>query len=127
MAPWLLSYLKDRPVVLTRFPDGIDGKSFYQKDAPGFVPDWIRTERVWSGHAERKIDYFVCDDVESLLYLVNLGTIPLHLWASRVGQLERTDWCVLDLDPKGARFAHLVLLALSWPQLCVALQRTSFG
>ena len=89
---------------MTRYPDGIGGKSFFQKDAPGFAPDWIRTERMWSEDTQREIDYFVCDDVASLLYVINLGSIPLHLWASRAPTLERPDWCVLDLDPKGAPF-----------------------
>src|SRR6185437_16002946 len=62
MAPWLLPYIKDRPVVLTRYPDGINGKSFFQKDAPAFVPDWIRTERIWSEDTQRDIDYFICED-----------------------------------------------------------------
>src|SRR5947207_1932620 len=79
VAPLLLPYLRDRPLVLTRFPDGIDGKSFFQKDAPEFTPAWVRTERVYSKDAEREIDYFVVDDVESLRYVANSGTIPLHL------------------------------------------------
>ena len=104
ISPWLLPYLRNRPVVMTRYPDGIGGKSFFQKDAPGFAPDWIRTERMWSEDTQREIDYFVCDDVASLLYVVNLGSIPLHIWSSRAPTLERPDWCVLDLDPKGAPF-----------------------
>jgi bifunctional non-homologous end joining protein LigD len=111
IAPHLMPYLDDRPVVLTRYPDGIRGKSFFQKDAPGFVPDWIRTERMWSEHAERDVHYFVVDSVEALLYLANLGTIPLHLWASRVSSLQRPDWCILDLDPKDAPFDHVVRIA----------------
>ena len=63
ISPWLLPYLSERPVVLTRFPDGINGKSFYQKDAPAFTPDWLRTERMWSEATQREIDYFVVDDV----------------------------------------------------------------
>jgi bifunctional non-homologous end joining protein LigD len=126
VSPWLLPYLRDRPLVLTRFPDGIAGKSFYQKDAPDFVPEWIRTERVWSEHAGREIDYFVCDDVDSLLYLVNLGTIPLHLWSSRVGSLERPDWSILDLDPKGAPFADVVALALAIRRLCDSIDLPAF-
>jgi bifunctional non-homologous end joining protein LigD len=118
VSPWLLTYLRDRPVVMTRYPDGIGGKSFFQKDAPGFRPDWIRTERMWSEDTQREIDYFICDDEESLLYVVNLGTIPLHLWASRVPTLERPDWCVLDLDPKGAPFEHVVELARAGKALC---------
>jgi bifunctional non-homologous end joining protein LigD len=60
----------------------------------------------------------VCDDEASLLYVINLGTIPLHLWASRAPTLERPDWCVLDLDPKGAPFEHVVELALAAKALC---------
>jgi bifunctional non-homologous end joining protein LigD len=126
VSPWLLPYLRDRPLVLTRFPDGIEGKSFFQKDAPAYVPQWIRRERVWSEHARREIDYFICDDVNSLLYIVNLGTIPLHLWSSRVGGLDRPDWCILDLDPKGAPFAHVVTLALALRRLCEAIELPAF-
>ncbi|HEX6104443.1 MAG TPA: DNA ligase D, partial [Gemmatimonadales bacterium] len=118
IAPWLLPYLRNRPLVMTRYPDGVGGKSFFQKDAPGFRPRWIRTERMWSEDTEREIDYFVGDDEATLLYVVNLGTIPLHLWASRVPTLERPDWCVLDLDPKGAPFEHVVRVARAAKELC---------
>jgi bifunctional non-homologous end joining protein LigD len=111
VSPWLLPYLRHRPLVLTRYPDGITGKSFYQKDAPEYAPGWVRTERMWSEHTQREIRYFVCDDEASLLYLVNLGSIPLHVWASRVESVERPDWCVIDLDPKGAPFRDVVRLA----------------
>ena len=115
---WILPYLKDRPLVMTRFPDGIDGKSFYQKDAPEFAPDWLRTVPVWSEETQREIRYFVCDDVESLLYVANLGSIPLHIWGSRVGSLEQPDWCVMDLDPKEAPFSDVVRTALAMRTLC---------
>jgi bifunctional non-homologous end joining protein LigD len=126
ISPWLLPYLKDRPVVLTRYPDGIAGKSFFQKDAPGFVPDWIRTVRIWSEDTQREIDYFVCDDVESLLYIINLGTIPLHVWGSRIDTLEQPDWCILDLDPKEAPFDHVVKIARATKALCDDLELPSF-
>jgi bifunctional non-homologous end joining protein LigD len=111
VAPLLLPYLEDRPLVLTRYPDGIAGKSFFQKDAPEFVPAWVRTERIYSKDAEREIDYFIANDSETLRYVVNLGTIPLHLWSSRLGSLDRPDWLILDLDPKGAPFADVVRVA----------------
>ena len=111
ISPWLLPYLRDRLLVLTRFPDGIGGKSFFQKDAPSFAPGWVRLERVWSESAQREIDYFVAGDVESLLYIANLGTIPLHVWGSRITDLAHPDWCILDLDPKGAPFLHVVQVA----------------
>jgi bifunctional non-homologous end joining protein LigD len=111
IAPLMLPYLKDRPVVLTRYPDGIKGKSFFQKDAPVFVPDWVRTESVYSKDSDRDIRFFVLDDPESLRYVANLGTIPIHMWSARSGSLERPDWLVLDLDPKGAPFAHVIRVA----------------
>jgi bifunctional non-homologous end joining protein LigD len=116
VSPWLLPYLKDRPVVLTRFPDGIEGKSFYQKDAPPFTPEWIRTAPLPS--EERDIDYIVADDLDTLLYVANLGSIPLHIWGSRVQSIDRPDWCVLDLDPKDAPFPDVVKVARAAHALC---------
>ncbi len=126
IAPMLLPYLKNRPLVLTRYPDGIEGKSFYQKDAPVFVPDWVRTEPIWSTDTERDINYFVCDDEETLLYIVNLGTIPLHIWASRVGALEKPDWCILDLDPKEAPFSSVIKVAKVIHELCDDIDLPAF-
>jgi bifunctional non-homologous end joining protein LigD len=118
VAPWLLPYLRDRPVVLTRFPDGIEGKSFFQKDAPPWTPEWIRTEKIWTEETKREIEYFLCDDEESIAFLANLGTIPLHVWSSRVVDLGRPDWCIIDLDPKGAPFTDVVKVALTTRRLC---------
>lgn len=111
VARHLLPYLKDRPLVLTRYPDGVAGKSFFQKDAPEFVPAWVRTEQIYSKDAEREINYFIVNDPETLRYVANMGTIPLHIWASRLGSLDRPDWLVLDLDPKGAPFTDVVKVA----------------
>ena len=123
---WMLPYLRERPMVLTRFPDGIDGKSFYQKDAPEFAPSWIRTVPIWSEDTQREINYFVCDDEESLLYVANLGSIPMHVWASSVGSLEMPDWCVLDLDPKEAPFSDVIRTALVLRALCEAIGLPSY-
>jgi bifunctional non-homologous end joining protein LigD len=118
ISPWLLPYLKNRPVVLTRFPDGIEGKSFYQKDAPEFAPGWMRTIPIWSEDTQRDIRYFVCDDEESILYIANMGSIPLHIWQSRVGSLELPDWCVIDLDPKEAPFSDVIRTAQVLHRIC---------
>ena len=118
VAPWLLPYLADRPVVLDRYPDGIHGKSFFQKNAPDFAPEWIRTESVWSGDAEDETLYFVCDNVETLLYLINLGSIPLHIQSGRLSDLQRPDWCILDLDAKEAPFPHVIQVAQTIHGLC---------
>jgi bifunctional non-homologous end joining protein LigD len=127
IAPWLLPYLRDRPLVLTRYPEGIAGPSFFQKDAPAWSPEWVRRVRIWSDERQGELEYFLCDDVESILYLANLGTIPLHVWASRVGSLERPDWCILDLDPKDAPFAHVVQLARAIHQQCERIQLPCFA
>lgn len=111
VAPLLLPYLRDRPLVLVRYPDGIEGKSFFQKDAPPSTPAWIRTVRIPTSTPRRAIDYLLVDDLDGLRWVVNLGTIPIHVWASRVGSLDRPDWLVLDLDPKDAPFAHVVRIA----------------
>ena len=126
VSPWLLPYLRNRPLVLTRFPDGIDGKSFYQKDAPEFAPEWMRTIPIWSEETQREIRYFVCDDEESLLYIANMGSIPLHLWASRVGSLELPDWCVIDLDPKEAPFSDVVRTAVVLRKVCESIALPSY-
>jgi bifunctional non-homologous end joining protein LigD len=115
---WLLPYLANRPVVLTRFPDGIDGKSFYQKDAPVFAPEWMQTIPIWSEETQREIRYFICDGEEALLYLANMGSIPLHIWASRAGSLEQPDWCVIDLDPKEAPFSDVIRTAQVLHRIC---------
>jgi bifunctional non-homologous end joining protein LigD len=126
ISPWLLPYLADRPLVLTRFPDGIEGKSFFQKDAPEYAQAFVRTVTMWSADSQRDLDYFVCDNVEALLYIANMGAIPLHIWGSRVATLETPDWCILDLDPKGAPFTDVVKVALALKDLCDAIGLPSF-
>jgi bifunctional non-homologous end joining protein LigD len=118
VAPALLPYLRDRPLVLDRYPDGIEGKSFFQKNAPEFAPDWIRTEAVWAEDGERETRYFVCDDSPALVYLANSGAIPLHVWGSRVGSPQAPDWSILDLDAKDAPFAAAVVVARAIRRLC---------
>ena len=122
IAPWMLTYLQDRPLVMTRYPDGIHGKSFFQKDAPPYAPDWFRTVTVWSEGSERELSYFVAEDVESLLYVANLGTIPLHVWSRRIETLPAPDWCILDLDPKEAPFTDVVDVALAIRELCEEIE-----
>lgn len=126
VSPWMLPLLKDRPLVLDRYPNGITGKSFYQKDAPETTAGWLRTVAIHSGGSGRAIDYFLCDDEDSLLYLVNLGVIPFHVWSSRVTALDRPDWCILDLDPKTAPFSSVIEIALAIRALCEEIEMPSF-
>lgn len=126
IAPWMLPYLHDRPIVLTRYPDGIHGKSFYQRDAPDFVPDWIQREVLWSESAHREVRYFIVQSAAALKYLANLGTIPIHLWHSRITDMEHPDWCVLDLDPKKAPFKDVVTLARGIGELADEIQLPAY-
>ncbi len=103
--PWLAPYLRDRPVVLTRYPDGVEGKNFYQKNAPEFTPAWVEREQI------EGTDYFICNELRTLLYVINSGAIPLHVWSARRDRLDKPDWLILDLDPKRAPFLHVVLVA----------------
>ena len=118
VSQWMLPYLADRPLVLTRFPDGITGKSFFQKDAPEYAQAFVRTVTIWSEDSQRELDYFVCDDQSSLLYIANMAAILLHVWSSRVATLEAPDWCILDLDPKEAPFTDVVTVAKRVRALC---------
>src|SRR5207302_8457790 len=118
VSQWMLPYLADRPLVLTRYPDGITGKSFFQKDAPEYAQAFVRTVTIWSEDSQRELDYFVCDDQSSLLYIANMAAILLHVWSSRVATLEAPDWCILDLDPKEAPFTDVVTVAKRVRALC---------
>jgi bifunctional non-homologous end joining protein LigD len=127
VAEWMLPYLADRPLVMTRYPDGIRGKSFFQKDAPPYAPEWIRRVTVWSEGSDRELSYFVAEDLESLLYVINLGTIPIHVWSSRIETLALPDWCILDLDPKEAPFTDVVEIAQRLHAICEEIGISSFA
>ena len=102
VAEYLLPYLRERPVHMNRFPDGIAGKSFFQRQAPTGVPDWVELVEVDAEHDRQ----FVCNDVQTLIYLINLGSIELHPWLSRRGSLDSPDFAVLDLDAKETTFGN---------------------
>ena len=123
---WIEPYLGDRCLVLTRYADGIDGKSFYQKNAPDWAPEWVRTQSVWSESSERPIDYFVVEDLETLLYVANSAAIPLHIWSSRIKTIDQPDWCILDLDPKGAPFGDVVRVARVIRDVCDEIELPTY-
>ena len=125
VSPWLLPYLRDRAVVMTRYPDGINGKSFFQHDAPGFTPRWVRTLKMFNGAQQSESSYFIADDLDTLLYIINLGCIPLHVWGGKVNAAG-PDWTIVDLDPKGAPFADVVKLALAVRKLCDRIELPSY-
>ena len=108
VAPYILPYLKDRPQSLNRHPNGINGKSFYQKDVTGKVPDWIKTFPYHSAEDERDKNFMVCTDEASLLYMASLGCIEMNPWSSRIQSPDHPDWCIIDLDPDKNKFDQVI-------------------
>jgi bifunctional non-homologous end joining protein LigD len=109
MGPMMLPYLRDRPQSLNRFPNGIDAKNFYQKDVTRQPPpEWVRTEKVDVDVRAEDMLMVVCDNLETLLYLANLGCIEINPWNSRIPNVENPDWVVIDLDPEDISFAKVI-------------------
>jgi len=97
-APYILPYLKDRPQSLNRFPNGIGGKSFYQKDVTDTAPDWVKQFPYHTGAGEDK-NFLVVEEESSLLWMANLGAIEMNPWNSTIHHPDNPDWCIIDLDP----------------------------
>ncbi len=109
VAPLILPHLRDRPLSLKRYPNGIDEPFFFQKDAEGKVPDWVRLEPIFSEHNQDKIHYIICNDRATLIYLANLASIDQNPWMSRIGSLDHPDFALIDLDPtEGCPYSQIV-------------------
>ncbi|MGA7987491.1 MAG: DNA ligase D [Candidatus Dormiibacterota bacterium] len=109
MAPYMLPYLRDRPLSMQVFPDGIDGKSFWRKDKPEHAPKWIES---WTYHGEKTKTYIVVNEIATLAWVANAGVIDLHPWHSRIDEPNRPDWAVFDLDPfEPATFQDVINIA----------------
>ncbi len=112
IAPLLLPHLKDRAIVMARFPEGAEGASFYEKNAPGHQPDWMELAPIESATRGGKIRFVTALNIESLMWLANMGCIEIHPWLSRIQSLDRTDYAVFDLDPaEGATWEQVVAVA----------------
>lgn len=99
MSPYILPYLKDRPFSMLHYPDGIHGKTFYQKQRPDDAPDWLQSVNLPSG--EKTIDWCLVNDLPSLIYMANRSCIETHAWFSRLPELNNPDVAIFDLDPSG--------------------------
>jgi bifunctional non-homologous end joining protein LigD len=99
LAEVLLPHLRDRPLTLKRYPDGVEGKFFYEKRAPSHRPDWLATARIWSDSHHGEIDYCLIEDLPSLIWAANLANVELHTSLARAADIERPDSLVFDLDP----------------------------
>lgn len=127
IAPQILPFLKDRPMVLKRYPNGIEGEFFFQKEAPKSRPEWVQTIDVFSKERGGQIPYLLANDVASLLYMTNLGCIDHNPWSSRFDDEELPDYLFFDLDPtEGATFADVLRVARAMQLQLVALKIHSF-
>lgn len=113
VAEWIVPHLKGRPLTMERYPNGIDAPTFWEKNAPRGLPPWIETVAVPSDDGRRKtIDFILCNDEATLVYVANLASIVLHVWQSHVGSLERPDYLLFDLDPNRCSIATLARVAI---------------
>ena len=99
IAPVLLPHLHDRPLTLKRYPDGVEGKHFYEKQCPSHRPDWVQTAAVWSRHNKKNIDFCLVNDLPTLVWAANLADIELHTSLSLAEAVDRPTMMVFDLDP----------------------------
>ena len=132
VAPVLVPHLRDRPFTMKRYPDGWQGKFFFQKDAPKHMPDWIPTARFEASTRERPpqrrlIDFPLANEELALLWMVNMGCIDMNTWYSRVDKPSRPDWVLFDLDPSpDVGFAETIEVALLIKQTLDLLGLASF-
>jgi bifunctional non-homologous end joining protein LigD len=111
-SPYLLPFLRDRPLTVIRYPDGIGGPSFYQKNTPKYAPHWVKTAKLPSPGSRRgEVSYTLCNSKRTLMWLANQASIELHPWLSRVDRTERPDFLVFDLDPPAGGFDAAVDVA----------------
>ena len=127
MADFILPFLRDRALVLRRYPDGIKGQAFFQKDLREGLPDWFKTVPVDSEHRGVEIHYATANDRASLLFLTGLGCIDHNPWSNRYADLDHPDYFFFDLDPSdGTEFSVVVSVAQALHEKLVELRLASF-
>ncbi len=126
MAEYILPYLKDRPLSMHRFPNGIDGESFFQKNIGEMKQPWMKTKKIKNDEDGEIVEYLVCDDKATLIYLANLACLELHPWLSKIDDLSHPDFLVLDLDPEDVPFTKVVKVALAAKKVLDKLDITAF-
>jgi bifunctional non-homologous end joining protein LigD len=127
VSDYLLPYLKDKPMSLNRHPNGIDAPSFFQKDVNvDEIPKWLKTASVHSDSTDKEIDYLLCNDLDSLLYMVNLGCIEINPWLSSYKTPENPEFMVIDLDPDGNDFSEVKEVALTVKMVFDRMEIPSF-
>ena len=124
IAPWMLPHLRDRPLTLERYPNGINAKRFFQKEVSSYFPDWI--QRVTVEKVGGKVTHVVCNDTATLVYLANQACLTPHIFLSRHDKVHHPDQLVLDLDPQGNDFEVVRSTARSFKQLLDELGLPAF-
>lgn len=99
VAPKILALLSNRPLVLTRFPEGVSHKGFYEKDAPVGTPSWVETFRKYTETSQREIRYIVCNNLDTLIWLANLAALEVHMTLSKTSSYSNPDLVLFDIDP----------------------------
>ena len=113
IAPYILPYLKNRPLSLRRNPNGIKDAGFYHKDAGDIAPSWMKTADILAESTGKIVHYLVCNNTRSLLFIANLGCIEMNPWNSVTGKLDNPDYLVLDIDPSDKNsFDQVIEVAL---------------
>lgn len=113
VAPYILPHLKGRPMVFTRYPDGIEKQSFYQKNAPPSLPEWVNTFTYYSSDSKRDINFILVEESATLVWLANQACIEMHPWLSRTASVDYPDFVIFDLDPSpGNSFEQVRTIAL---------------
>ena len=126
VAPVLLPHIRDRPQSLHRHPNGITQPGFFQKEMASTAPKWAKTVNVASAHKNAYVTYMVCNEIDTLLFMANLGCIELNAWLSRTTNLERPDYAVIDIDPGKLKFDAVVKAALEVRKLLDKYELPSF-
>jgi bifunctional non-homologous end joining protein LigD len=126
IADYIMPYMKDRPQSLNRFPNGINGESFYHKNVGGKVDKWLKTFKRFSESTAEPKDFLICTDAASLIYMANLGCIEMNPWHSRAQSPLYPDWSVIDLDPWDITFDKVIETAQVVRQILDSLQIPSY-
>lgn len=127
VAEHMLPHLKNRPLALHRFPDGIEGDGFVQQRASDHFPDWLDTERTRrSGNSSGTVEHPVCNNLASLVYLADQAAISLHRWLSRRDRLDEPDLLIFDLDPSTDEFGPVIEAARQTSELMEQLGATPY-
>ncbi|MDZ7743440.1 MAG: non-homologous end-joining DNA ligase [Bacteroidota bacterium] len=127
ISEYILPYIKDRPMMLHRYPNGIDGKDFYQKEVPDYFPEWIATITVKVKKEEQdKQEFTSCNSEAALIYVANQASITPHVFLSKKGNLDHPDKMIYDLDPPEGEFEVVRECAKDFKKLFEELELNAF-